>query len=117
MVNYLNRIYHFKGNPREIGITAGRMLGNKLEQTIRHYIARQEDSKDMQKLHAGALPWLQSLPKRFQDEFEGMAEGANIPLQRLAEWAYIEECDTKQCSGAIYLCDSQAWVARNNDFY
>jgi hypothetical protein len=57
------------------------------------------------------------LPTRFQDEFEGMAEGANISLQRLAEFAYIEECDAKQCSGAIYLHENQAWVARNNDFY
>jgi hypothetical protein len=42
-----------------------------------------EESKDLEKLHAGALPWLRTLPKRFQDEFEGMAEGADIPLQRL----------------------------------
>jgi len=117
MNSYLNRISHFKGNPREIGFTAGRMFANKLEQTISHYIANVEDSKDLEKLHAGALPWLRTLPKRFQDEFEGMAEGAGISLQCLAEWAYIEECDAKQCSGAIYLSENQAWVARNNDFY
>ena len=117
MNNYLNRIYHFKGSPREIGFTAGRMLGSRLEQVFSLYIASQEDSKDMEKLHSGALPWLRSLPKRFQDEYEGMAEGADIPLQRLAELAYIEECDTQQCSGAIYLSGEQVWVARNNDFY
>lgn len=39
MNNHLNRIYHFKGNPREIGFAAGHMLGNKLEQTLSHYIA------------------------------------------------------------------------------
>ena len=117
MNSYLNRIVHFKGNPREIGFTAGRALGDKLEQTISHYIASLEDSTDMEKLHTGALPWLRSLPKRFQDEFEGLAEGANIPLQRLAEWEYIEECETKQCSGAVYLFEDHAWVARNNDTY
>ena len=117
MNSYLNRISHFKGNPRGIGFTAGRTFASKLEQTISHYIANVEDSKDLEKLHAGALPWLRTLPKRFHDEFEGMAEGADIPLQRLAEWAYIEECDAKQCSGAIYLSEDQAWVARNNDFY
>jgi hypothetical protein len=57
------------------------------------------------------------LPQRFQHEFQGMAEGANIPLQSLAEWAYIEECDAKQCSGAICQFEDQVWVARNNDFY
>jgi hypothetical protein len=117
MNNYASRISHFKGNPREIGFAAGRMRAAALAQAISHYIASLENSKDVEKLHTGALPWLRSLPKRFQDEFEGMAEGAGIPLQRLAEWAYIEECDPKQCSGAICLHENQAWVARNNDFY
>lgn len=117
MDNHLDRIYHFKGSPREIGFAAGRRLGSKLEQTIGHFIACQDDSKDMQKLHAGALPWLRNLPKRFQEEFEGMAEGADIPLQRLAEWSYIEEMESKQCSGAVFLFNNQAWVARNNDLY
>ena len=117
MKSHTNRIYRFKGNPREIGFNAGQLFAGTLEHTINRYIASVEDSKDMEKLHAEALPWLQILPKRFQDEFEGMAEGAGIPLQRLAEWAYIEECDAKQCSGAICLFENRAWVARNNDFY
>ena len=117
MNNYLDRIYHFKGNPYEIGLENGRVIGTKLEQNISHYIASVKASKDMEKLHTGALPWLRTLPQRFQDEFEGMAEGADLSLQRLAEWAYIEECDAKQCSGAICLFENQAWVARNNDFY
>ena len=117
MNDHLNRINYFKGNPHEIGFAAGRMLGSRLEKVLNLYIASQEYSKDMEKLHTGALPWLRGLPKRFQDEFEGMAEGANIPLHLLAELAYIEECDTKQCSGVVYLSKNQAWVARNNDFY
>ena len=117
MNNYASRITHLKGNPREIGFAAGRMRAAALAQAISYYIAARENSKDMEKLHTGALPWLRRLPKRFQDEFEGMAEGADIPLQRLTEFAYIEECDAKQCSGAIYLHENQAWVARNNDFY
>jgi hypothetical protein len=71
----------------------------------------------MTKLHQGALPWLSSLPKRFQDELEGMAEGAQLPLQRLAEWAYIEECEAHRCSGAVGLFGGRAWVARNNDAF
>jgi hypothetical protein len=117
MNNYLDRIHHFKGNPHEIGLAAGRAHGARLEQTIAHYIAEREHASDMTKLHQGALPWLRRLPKRFQDELEGMAEGANLPLQRLAEWSYIEECETVRCSGAIGLFDQRAWVARNNDTY
>jgi hypothetical protein len=40
------------------------MFASKIEQTISHYIANVEDSKDLEKLHAGALPWLRTLPKR-----------------------------------------------------
>ena len=108
--NRLNRIYPFKGNPYEIGFTAGRTLGAKLEQTLRHYIASREHASDMNKLHYGALPWLRHLPKRFQDEFAGMAEGANLPLQSLAEWAYIEECELNCCSGAVGLFENRALV-------
>jgi hypothetical protein len=117
MNNDLKRVYHFKGSPREIGFATGQAFARTLEGTINHYIASVQDMKDMHKLRAGALPWLRTLPKRFQDEFEGIAEGSGIPLQRLAEWAYIEECDVKQCSAAVYLFEDRAWVARNNDCY
>jgi len=117
MTNHPDRIRHFKGNPHEIGLAAGRALGARLEQTIAHYIAWREHASDMTKLHQGALPWLRRLQKRFQDELEGMAEGANLPLQRLAEWSFIEECEKVRCSGAISLFDHRAWVARNNDTY
>jgi hypothetical protein len=117
MNNYLDRIYHFKGSPYEIGFAAGRMLGAKLEQNINHYITSREHASDMDKLRQGATSWLRGLPKRFQDECEGMAEGANIPLQRLVEWTYIEECASNLCSSAIGWFGEQAWVARNNDLY
>ncbi len=115
--NYLNRVYHFKGKPREIGFAAGRMFGDRLEQTAIHYIENQPIPKDIEKLHTGALPWLRSLPQRFQEEYEGMAEGANIPLKTLVEFSYIEECDVNECSGAICIFENQPWVARNNDTY
>jgi len=117
MSSYLDRIHRFKGSPYDIGFAAGRALGAKLGQTITHYIARREHASDMTKLHQGALSWLRGLPKRFQDELEGMAEGAHLPLQRLAEWSYIEECEAKRCSGAVGLFGQRAWVARNNDSY
>jgi hypothetical protein len=117
MNDSLNRIYCFKGSPREIGVAAGRALGAKLERNINHYIARRQHATDMNKLRRDALPWLRRLPRRFLDEFEGMAEGAHLPLQRLAEWAYIEECELNQCSGAVCRIGDRVWVARNNDTY
>jgi len=117
MNNHQDRIHHFKGTPYEIGLATGRALGAKLKYTADHYIACREHATDMTKLHQGALPWLRRLPKRFQDEYEGLAEGAQLSLQRLVEWSYVEECETNLCSGAICMLDDRAWVARNNDTY
>jgi hypothetical protein len=117
MNSHLDRIHHFKGTPYDSGLAAGRTLGARLEQTIDHYITARAHASDMVKLHQGAVPWLRSLPQRFQDELQGMADGAQLPLQKLAEWSYIEECEAKRCSGAVVLFDGRAWVARNNDTY
>jgi len=117
MDDHLTRVNHFKGNPYEVGLATGRLLGKRLEQTIDHYIEGMKPISDMGKLHEGAMSWLQSLPKRFQEEIQGITEGANISTQKYAEWGYIEECEAKQCSGAVYLYKDQVWVARNNDTF
>ena len=117
MNNYLERIRHFKGTPYEIGFAAGRAHAAKLEQNIAHYLTSRESASDMNKLHQGALAWLRSLPSRFQEEFEGMAAGAALPLQTLAEWSYIEECELKGCSAVAGLFDQRVWIGRNNDTF
>ncbi len=63
MNSHLDRIHHFKGNPREIGFAAGQTFAARRKRTISRYIASVEDSKSLEKLHAGALPWLRTLPK------------------------------------------------------
>jgi hypothetical protein len=80
-------------------------------------MAFMEPSADAVRLREEALPWLKSLPPRFLKEFEGLSVGSGIPLQRLAEWAFVADCEKPQCSGAVYLQDGKAWVARNNDFF
>ena len=117
MNDHLSRISHYRGTPYEIGYATGRALGKRLEDHIRHYLGYLSPSRDMQKVREGALPWLHGLPQRFQDEFEGIAAGAEVPLQLLAEWSYIEECEPQGCSGAVIQFQGQAWVARNNDLY
>ena len=49
MNTYLDRIYHFKGTPHEIGFSIGRALRVKLEQNLSHYIANLESSTDEEK--------------------------------------------------------------------
>ena len=115
-----DRIHRFAGTPREIGRAAGRALGPRLEENIGRYIRerpRRSEALDLAELRRGALPWLRTLPLRFQDELEGLAEGANLPLQRVAEWNYVESCVDDGCSGFVGRLGGHAWVARNNDMF
>jgi hypothetical protein len=115
-----DRTRRYAGTPREIGLAAGRALGPRLAATIERYIReRPQDPAelDVEELRRGALPWLRSLPARFQEELEGLAEGAGLPLQRVAEWEFVELCVRDGCSGLIGRIGGHAWVARNNDFF
>lgn len=120
MSQYQDRIHHLKGAPFEIGYAMGRSLGPKLAANIERYTRERvspETPFDAERWRSGALPWLRNLPARFIEEFEGLAQGAQLPLQRLAEWAYIEVILSARCSGAIITIDHRAWVARNNDIF
>jgi len=116
-----DRIYHVKGDsPYQIGQQIGQRIGIRLSENIQHYIQRRTSPQDisfLEKLKAGALPWMRSLPDRFQEELEGLAQGAGIPLQSVAEWNYLEEITPPSCSAAICNINGQVWIGRNNDTY
>jgi hypothetical protein len=119
MIEATERVLHLRGNPREIGILRGRLLGKKLEENIDHYMLHRPqhaEDLDQARLRSEALPTLCRLPIRFQDELKGLAEGAGIPLQRIAEWVTVEQCVHDCCSGFISVINKHAWVGRNNDF-
>ena len=116
----VDRILHAEGSPRHVGRAIGRVLADRLQDIINRYIAHgpgRHGSIDWTRLREGALPWLRRLPQRFQDELEGMAQGADIPLQRLAEWCFVEECVETGCSGFVWRLSGNVWVGRNNDIW
>ncbi len=120
MNDIAERTCHVKGSPRDIGLALGQVLGSRLARNIDRYIQTgpaRHGHIDAEKLRAGALPWLRSLPRRFQEEFEGLAAGAGMPLQRLAEWCFVEECMQTGCSALVCSIGGKAWVARNNDLW
>jgi hypothetical protein len=119
MSDYRERIYHLKGSPFEIGSAMGRALGPKMEANIERYIRERTAHApfDADRWRLGAIPWLRNLPPRFREEFEGLAQGSGLPLERIAAWAYLEVILSSGCSGAIVMLDGQAWVARNNDIF
>lgn len=114
------RTHRFAGTPRDVGRAAGRSLGPRLEASIDRYLRerpRRPGALDIDELQRGALPWLRALPDQFREELEGLAEGAGVPLQRVAEWNFIEQCVDDACSGIVGLVGGHAWVARNNDMF
>ncbi len=120
MDQYAHRIHHLRGTARDIGFAMGHIFGERLEQNITRYIAEfgEADAKfsiDRERLEHEALAWLHSLPQRFQDEFYGLAAGAQLSLQRVAEWFFIEQCAILRCSSTVSIVNGHAWVARNND--
>ncbi len=120
MSEHEDRIYRLSGSPFEIGYAMGRSLGPRLEANVARYVRERIPrgiALDAQRWRSGALPWLHALPARFREEYEGLAQGAAIPLQRLAEWAYLEVILSGGCSGAIVPIGRQIWIARNNDTY
>jgi hypothetical protein len=110
----------FAGTPYEVGFAIGRSMRGRLAAGIDHYLQARPanpDALDADRLHAGALPWLRSLPARFRDELEGLAAGAGVPVQRVAEWSFVESCVRDGCSSLVETIDGHAWIARNNDMF
>ena len=46
-----------------------------------------------------------------------MARGSGVPLHRIAEWCFVEQCVDSGCSALVCTIDGRAWVARNNDLW
>lgn len=118
-VSHADRIRHLCGSPFEIGYAAGQSLGPRLEANFERYVRERMPTHgafDAARWRANAVPWLWSLPPRFREEFEGLAQGAVLPLQRLAEWAYLDTYLSAGCTSAILTIAGRTWVARNNDF-
>ncbi len=112
------RITHLKGTPCQMGYDMGRKMGGRLEQNIRRYLELRpcpQEALDFDMLRQGALPWVKSLPERFQQELEGLATGAGLPMQRVAEWVYLDPLLGAGCSAFVVTIDGRQWVGRNND--
>ncbi|MCI0532181.1 MAG: C45 family peptidase [candidate division Zixibacteria bacterium] len=114
------RTIHIKGAPREAGFSLGQALGKKLEENIRSFLESwpaRDGILDPVKLQAGAMPWFDRLPERFRLELEGVADGSQVPLGRIAELGYAEQCAALNCSAVVYFDRGKTWVARNNDVW
>ena len=108
--------HHFRGSPYEAGYSVGRLVGaqlGKLSERLIETWPKRDGTIDQAMLNKGALPWIDRLPERYRQEICGLADGSGVPLAKIAEGYFAEECC---CSSFITtLDDSHAWVGRNND--
>ena len=117
MITHGGRVCQLAGTPFEIGVAMGRHLGPQLERNIGRYVGgRAPHIPATEERRQAALAWLRTLPERYQQEFEGLAAGAGLPLERVAEWPYVEVSLGNGCSSALVPLEGQVWVARNNDW-
>ena len=114
------RIYRTKGAPREAGLVLGRAMGERLERSVQAYLERwpsRDGVPDPRELRTRAIPWVRGLPRRYREELEGIAEGAGVPLGRIAESYIAEQGVRSGCSALIGTIAGRAWIARNNDLW
>ncbi len=119
MRNEEGRTLRLHGNAHQVGFLLGEAMGTKLRCNIQRYIEQGLARLcliDLEKMRHGAMGWLRRLPTHFQEELEGISEGAGIALGRLAEWGFVENCYNCACSGLATMINGNVWIARNNDW-
>jgi|GEM_PF-1389913 len=114
------RIVQTKGSPFEAGRETGRQLGPSLSAYIDLYLSTGpflQKKFDFYRHSKNAMSFLSYLPERFRLELEGLANGAQIPLTRVAEWVSAEAYMTPNCSGFLLKSGKNLWIGRNNDLW
>lgn len=115
-----SRTHRTGGTPYDAGFKTGRELGRRLEANIARYLGTRELGQgvlDSAKLASDSVRYVDSLPARFRDELAGQAAGSGVPLHRIAEMAFVEECIRPACTGFVVEVNGEIWVGRNNDTY
>ena len=114
------RIIRVSGSPYETGLYLGRAVRGRMEVNIERYldaITARYGELDRDRLALRGQTWYRELPMRFQEEIQGLAEGANIPLERLIEFYAADTMLAESgCSGIICMDRFHSWVGRNNDW-
>ena len=114
------RYLQLTGKPFEIGVNLGQSLKDTLAADINHYLENgplKFGDLTRSAIDSGAMGWFGSLPERFQQEMQGMADGSGVPLKEIAAWGYADAGGRKACSGFLLRSGESLWVGRNNDLW
>ena len=115
-----NRHLALHGTPYQVGRALGTALNNTLTTDITHYLENgplKFGDLCLQTIQSGAMGWFESLPERFRQEMQGMAEGSVVPIEKIAAWGFADAGGKKACSGFLLRAGEDLWVGRNNDLW
>jgi len=115
-----SRYLQFAGPVYQVGYALGSILRQTLASEIEHYLKNgplKFGDLSLTAIEAGAMSWFESLPERFQQEMQGMADGSGVPLERISAWGYADAGGRKACSGFLLKAGGNLWVGRNNDLW
>lgn len=78
-------VLHVKGSPYEMGYQHGKLLKDKIERNIALYIDNpSQGSNERTSAFLKKLPDLLAfIPEQYKEEMQGLADGAEIPLQKI----------------------------------
>ncbi|MEM0983927.1 MAG: C45 family autoproteolytic acyltransferase/hydrolase [Planctomycetota bacterium] len=119
---------HLPGPPADAGYRYGTLIPHLFQPAFHEaYLGRLAQSNRFERgdLAEQARRWLGTLPANFQEEIDGMASGARVPLQQVTEFLYADIAHATRtteaitgplCSGVITTLDDATWVARNCDW-
>jgi len=114
------RIVRTNGSPFDAGRETGRQLGPSLSAYIDLYLSTGpflQKNFDFFSHSKNAISFLTCLPDRFRLELEGLAQGAQVSLERIAEWISAEAYMLPNCSGFFLHSRKKIWIGRNNDLW
>src|SRR6056297_2341871 len=112
-------INRFSGTAEEIGISIGKSIGDKkFQNNISKMIeaVNQFYGINFKKLKNEAMFWLESIPEEYQKEQEGISQGADFSMEKIAQWYFSSMCIDDGCTSFITKVGDLCWVGRNNDY-
>lgn len=102
-------ILHLKGSPYEMGYQHGSLLAPMIKQVVAQFIDGKKEGAVEERFKAfqEVLPIiLQNIPKVYLEEMRGLAEGSNIPLEKIQLLNLFPEMF--HCSGVVALPETTA---------
>ncbi len=112
-------LLRFEGSPADVGYAHGTVLRASLRKNLQAYneSMRRAGVLDVRKVRREWASWFDTVASHYRQELEGIARGAEIPLDDMVQWLYGSAYAVQGCTSVIASIDGRTWIAHNNDWY